>query len=145
MQRTRRRWRAVGVDGITTSDDIVALQLSVKDYQSQLQAVIADAIAKGWEMPYHNEPRSAQTWADLASRVDEYVHEEPAWVFTGGQYDRGRAFVSELDGWRDWLAAQKVPNVPAPLPVPATEVSIPGAIGWGLAAIVAILALRELH
>ena len=131
--------------GIATSDDVRSLQLRISDYFAQLQAIIADAVAKGWVMPYHNEPRSAQTWADLAGRVDEYTHESPAWVFTGEQYDRGRALVTELDGWRDWLAAQKVPNVPAPLPVPQSELSIPGAIGLGLAAIVAIMLLREVH
>jgi len=148
-RRYRRRWKRRTV-GIVTQDDVRALQIKVSDYFAELQAVIADAANKGDFLPDHNEPRSVQTWADLAGRVDEYTHESPAFVFTGGQYDRGRDLVGELDGWRDYLASKRegqgpMPNVPPPLPIPHSDVSIFGGMGGILALVVAVLVLRELH
>jgi hypothetical protein len=148
VRRTHRRWKRTV--GIVTQDDVRALQQKVNDYFTELQAVIADAANKGDALPYHNETFSAQTWADLAGRVDTYTHEYPAILFTGGQYDRGRELIEELDKWRDYLASKRegqgpMANVPPPLPVPQSEVSVFGGIGTIVLAVLGILLLREVR
>jgi hypothetical protein len=148
VPRTVRRWKRTV--GIATQEDVRALQLKVADYFAELQAIIADAANKGDSLPIHNEPFSAQTWADLAGRVDEYTHEFPAFLFTGGQYDRGRDLIVELDKWRDYLASKRegqgpMANVPPPMPVPSSDVGVFGGIGVVLAVVLGILLLREVH
>jgi hypothetical protein len=127
--------------GIVTQDEVRALQTKVSDYFQQLNAVIAQESAKGDFLPHHNEQFSAQTWADLAGRVAEYTAESPSLIFTGGQWDRGRELIEQLDKWRDYLASSRggqgpMPNVPAPMPVPQSEVSV---FGGGLATIALVV------
>ena len=151
-RRYRRRWYVHGsAVGLVSCDDVRAMQKGIADQRDELQTAMAGLIGKGWTMPYHNEARSSQTWADLVGQCSGFEQESCyIGLFAGTQYDRGRQLVTDLDGWRDWLAAQKAPSgevadVPAPVPIPKSDVGLAGGIGLALAAVVAIVLLHELH
>jgi hypothetical protein len=151
-RRYRRRWYVHGsAVGLVSCDDVKAMQTSIATYRAELQASMAGLIAKGWSMPYHNEAKSSQTWADLVGACVGFEGESClVGLFAGTQYDRGRQLITELDAWRDWLAAQKAPSgatadVPEPVPVPKSDVGLAGGLGMALAAVIVIMVLHELH
>jgi hypothetical protein len=149
----RRRWQVnrAKVAGLLSCDDVSYLKAQIHTYRAQLEASASELQKKGWSWPMHNEARSAQTWADLAGLVARYEAESCTLpILASGQYERGRDLVKQLDEWRDWLATQRAPggeaaDVPAPVPVPHSQVDIAEGIGWALAAIVLIMVLRELR
>ena len=140
MVRTRRRWPRKQV-GLISSVDVSSLQTKVAKYRVQLLAAV-DAIEKSGRALDTSGPHSASAWDDMQLEALHWVSEDPAWVFVETQYDRGRDVLGRLDGWRDYLATLvKVPGIPLPdpMPVPPSELSTMGGIGWGLAlAVVAI-------
>jgi hypothetical protein len=143
---TRRRWNV----GIVSSDDVRELQQKIRDYEADLQHSIDTAAQQGKPLDYHPGPRSIVAWGDLAGRVETYVNESPSTLFAGSQYDRGRGILTEQDGWRDYLASQRgglgpAPDVPSPVPVPSSDVSVFGGIGMVVAAVLGIMVLRELR
>jgi hypothetical protein len=148
-QRTERRWKTdVGLVG---PDDVKALQAKVHDYRNALQASVDAVAAAGNPLPHDQSKFSIQAWADLVGRCVGFEGETTsgynpfAYLYAGSAYDRGRELIVELDAFRDELANRQAPNVPAPMPVPHSELGIAGGIGFALAALVAILALRELR
>ena len=152
MQRTRRLWHVPRTAvGLVSCDDVKSIQIQIQTYRNALQAAMAALIAKGWSMPYHNEPQSSQTWSDLVGLCADFEMES-CWVglFAGSQFDRGRSLITKLDTWRDWLAKQKGPKgetvaIPEPVPVPQSDVSLLGGAGAVLALVAVILVLHELR
>lgn len=149
MPRTERRWRTVV--GLVGPNDVKTLQTKVHDYRSALQ-VSVDAMAKaGNPLPHDQSQFSIQAWGDLVGRCTQFEDESTntinplAYILAGSAYDRGRELIADLDTWRDHLAAQKAPQVPAPVAVPNSDLGIAGGLGFALAALVAIMVLRELH
>lgn len=145
--QTRRRWSTRANVGYASTEEVAALQTKVHDYAAQLQAVIDAQAAAGKGLDIHGGPHSIQAWGDLAGRVAAFVSQPPAHFFTGGQWELGRGLVTELDGWRDYLASVGAPNVPDPVPVPQAQTSLLEAggtgIGLGLALLVGLLLLHE--
>jgi hypothetical protein len=149
VARTVRRWRKRSI-GLVSSGEVRDLQDKIRNYQADLQHSVDAAATAGHGLDYHPGPRSIVTWGDLAGRVESYVDESPSTLFAGAQYDRGRALLTEQDGWRDYLASPRggagpAPDVPAPVAVPASDVGLLGGFSGVLVAILAILVLRELH
>lgn len=130
--------------------DVKDLQTKVHDYRTSLQASVDKAAGTGAALPLTG-PYNVGDWGNLVGRCVQFESEGQSdlnplnYLLAGSAYDRGRALIGELDSWRDELARKSAPNVPAPLPVPNSQVDMVSAIGWGLAAIVAILVLRELR
>lgn len=142
--------------GLVSCDDVRALQKRINSYRSALGTSIDllkspgvwNAATKKWESRELGGvgPRSTPAWTALGERCSQYEEEScTLGLFAGSQFDRGRALVTELDGWRDFLASVSAPSLPDPVPTPASDVSLAGGIGWGLAAIVAVLVLREIR
>ncbi len=124
--------------------DIAALAKQVSAYRSRLHPFVISA-------PLTPAPSSSPftiiDWQDLTTRIESYANEKEGsdwldYVFAKGSYDRGRAFVAELDKWHDELVRLGVKNVPPPMPVPGSEIDLVGAVGLGLAALVLIFFFR---
>jgi hypothetical protein len=68
-------------------------------------------------------------------------------ILAGSQMDRGRALISELDTWRDWLSSVNAPSLPAPVVVPHAQASVfeaaADAIPMAVVALIAFLLLRK--
>jgi hypothetical protein len=149
VRATQRRW-TVEV-GLVGPNDVKVLQTKVHDYREGLQVAVNAVAAAGDPLPHDGGKFSIQAWGDLTGRAVEFEGESTsdlnplAYLYAGTAYDRGRELIEELDAWRDELARKKAPNVPAPVAVPHSDLGIAGGIGFALAALVAILALRELH
>jgi hypothetical protein len=132
-------------------NDVKTLQTKVHDYRAALQTSVDALATTGRPLAADNTRWSIQSWGDLVGRASSYEDESTsainpmAYLYAGAQYDRGRDLIVELDAWRDELASLNAPNVPAAVPVPNSDLGLAGGIGFGLAAIVAILALRELR
>jgi hypothetical protein len=148
-RRTQRRWRTVV--GLVGPTDVAALQQRVAHYRQMLEDSIAAAAKAGTQLPTDSSQYSQKAWVDQVARASAFEQESTsninpfAYLYAGAAYDRGRVLIQELDGWRDELARLKAPNVPAPIPVPQSDLGIAGGMGFALAALVAILALRELR
>jgi hypothetical protein len=144
--RTTRRWTTVGLVG---PSDVRDLQKRLHDYRAALQASIDALAQQGAPLPADNSAYSIQAWGDLVERCERYESEPEsdwsplAYLYAGGAYDRGRALIAELDRWRDELARRRAPRVPAPVPVPRSELSLAGGIGLALAAFFAMMLLRH--
>lgn len=148
--RTQRRWTAETLVGLVGPNDVKTLQTKIHDYRAALQ-VSVDAMAKaGNPLPHDQSQFSIQAWGDLVGRCVQFEDESTnalnplAYLLSGSAYERGRELLTDLDAWRDHLAAQKAPSVPAPVAVPGSDLGIAGGLGFALAAIVAILVLHEL-
>jgi hypothetical protein len=144
-RRTVRRWRSVV--GMVGPDDVKALQARVHDYRAGLQASI-DLMAKaGNPLPIDSSKYSIQAWGDEVGRCESFELESTnvvnpfAHLYAGSAYDRGRTLIAELDEWRDELERRKAPNVPAPVPVPHSDLGLAGALGLSGLAILALVAL----
>lgn len=129
-----------------------ALRTRVHDYRVSLQASIDRAAESGHPISIQpGDPFSIQRWSDLAGRCMHFEDETHhpwspfPYIYAGAAYDRGRQLIIELDAWRDELARQSAPGVPPPIPVPNSDIGIAGGLGFALAGLVAILALRELR
>lgn len=148
-RRTQRTWRTVV--GLVGPNDVKALQTKVHDYRAALQVSVDAAAKAGNPLPLDQSQFSIQAWGDLVGRCSDFENESTseinpmAYILAGSQYDRGRELIQDLDTFRDHLAAQKAPNVPAPVAVPNSDLGFAGGLGFALAAIVAIMVLRELH
>lgn len=139
--RVHRTW----VVGVVTCADVVALQSKVNTYRTAIEDAL-DALpadAKG-----NTGPHGMPAWMGLRERCNLFEEETcTLGLFAGGQHDRGAALISELDGWRDWIAAtneivKQKGGTPAPLPdpvaVPKSDVSWLGeAENIGMMALVA--------
>lgn len=144
-RRTVRRWHHVV--GLVGPNEVKDLQRRVHDYHTKIIAS-HDGLqkAKPGTIPALRE----HDWVDLGMRIIAFEDENwTAWnpmnyVFAGAAYDRGRGLIEELDTWRDQLAAWDAPDVPAPLPVPHSDLGLAGGLGFALAAVVAIMVMREL-
>ena len=129
-------------------DDVRVLQDKIATYRFALQGSINLTPAPG--LPEQGV-FSQTAWLDLVERCKAFEAEGAssynpfAYLYSGTQYERGRQLIIELDKWRDELANRKAPNVPEPVPVPHSDIGLAGGLGFALAAIVAVLALRELR
>jgi hypothetical protein len=147
MSRTQRHWHRRALVGIVSCDDVKSMQTQTHDYRASLQASIDAAAAAGKPLAADNTPRSVQQWADLVGRTVLFENETClVGIFAGSQFDRGRGLIGELDGWRDFLASSRgglgpAPGLPAPVPVPASDVSLFGGIGQMGLLLAAVLAL----
>jgi hypothetical protein len=117
-ERVRRTW----VVGIATCDDVVLLQKQVNTYRNALSdswdALPADQ--KGTTGPHGSIALTA-----LGERCSLFEEESCLLgIFAGAQMDRGRALITELDGWRDWLSSAGAPSLPAPVVVPHASASV---------------------
>lgn len=131
--RVRRRW----VVGIVSCDDIKALQLRINQYRSALGTSFEQLPA---DQKGTTGPHGELAWKALTDRCAQYENEECyLGLFAGSQFDRGRALVTELDGWRDWLASIKAPSLPEPVPVPHAQASLFGATA-NMGVLLAVLA-----
>ena len=125
----RRRWRPLVV-GMVGPHDVADLQTRIHDYRVGLQAAIDALAGQGHGLPIDNTQWSVQAWADLVGRCETFENEaQKAWdpfvyVYAGSAFDRGRALVDALDQWRDELARRNAPGLPAPVPVPHSDVSL---------------------
>jgi hypothetical protein len=148
-ERVRRRWTV----GILTCEDVQDLQKRINAYRVGLEDSI-DALPADRKLSGVG-PRSQQAWTALRDRCNTY-EDETCWagalgpLFVGSQFDRGKALVTELDGWRDYLASLAVPAVtstlPAPIPTPKSDVSLFGAVenvGLLLAGIAVLYLLKR--
>lgn len=150
---------------MVSCDDVRALQKQVNAYHAALDDSIAQMHSPGiynaqtgtWEARDlgGTGERSSIVWRDLLDRCSQYEEEScTIGLFAGSQFDRGRALIVELDGWRDWLAGQRAATnpqtqstwtVPAPVAVPQSDVGIAGGLAWAAAAVIGILLLREMR
>lgn len=141
--------------GLVGPDDVKDLQGKVDHYHSQLEDVITALGKAGKSLPIDASTFGGAAWVDLSARCAAFVNEAStgtfnpaAYIFAGSTYERGRGLIDELDKWRDHLAdmAKGVASVvvPDPLPVPHSDIGLGGGMGLVLAAIVAILVLREM-
>jgi hypothetical protein len=124
--RTRRSWNV----GIVSCDDVTQIQARVNAYRTQLEDSIDQLPAdrKLGGVGAH----STQAWMALRERCNLFEEEScTLGLFAGSQYDRGRGLIEELDGWRDYLATPAVsaPNLPDPVSVPKSDVSLFSAAG----------------
>lgn len=146
---TVRSWSTIV--GLVGPEDVKALQTRVHDYQAALQVSVDRLAQAGTPLPLDGSKWSIQAWGDLAGRCSYFETESTnaanpfAYLYAGSAYERGRQLIIELDAWRDELAARKAPMVPAPVEVPHSDLGIAGGLGFALAAVVAILALREMR
>lgn len=136
--------------GLVGPADIKTLQRKVHDYRAQLQASVDRAAGTPAALPLTGE-FSVAAWGDLAGECEAFEEESAseanplAYLYAGSAYDRGRALIDRLDKWRDFMAGQKMPNVPPPIPVPQSDLGLTGTVGLGLALVAAIFLLRELR
>ena len=144
-RRTVRTWHSVV--GLVGPSEVKDLQRRVHDYHTKIIAS-HDGLQKA--DPSKISAMREHEWTDLGMRIIAFEDENwTAWnpmnyVFAGAAYDRGRGLIEELDTWRDQLAAWKAPDVPDPLPVPHSDLGLAGGLGFALAAVVAIMLMREL-
>jgi hypothetical protein len=137
--------------GLVGPNDVKTLQTRVHDYVAGLQAAIDRLAAGGNPIPIDSSKYSIQQWGNLVGRATEFEQESTspynpmAYVYAGAAYERGRQLIIELDGWQEELARRNAPSLPPPVEVPHTDLGLTGGIGFALAAIVAILVLRELR
>jgi hypothetical protein len=131
----RRRWQV----GIATCDDVRALQKQVNAYRS--------ALGDSWDalpatMKGTTGPHGSIAFSSLGERCSLFEEEScTLGLFAGGQMDRGRALIGELDAWRDWLASVKAPDLPAPAVTPKSDVSLfETALSGGTMLLVALAA-----
>lgn len=120
--------------GLVGPSDVKELQTRVHDYRASLQASIDQAAGTASALPLTG-PWSIAQWADLAGRCEQFESEGEStlnplnWLYAGSAYDRGRGLIDELDKWRDQLSKQNAPNVPAPVPVPKSDLGLAGGLG----------------
>ena len=147
---TDRRWHPPNVVGMVGPHDVEDLQLKVKTYHEALLVALDAWVRAGNKLPDDNSTWSSQAWDALSSREASFEAESMAgwnplaYLYAGASYERGRELIDELDKWRDHFAEQKMPDVPNPVPVPHSDVGLAGGLGFALAAVVAILVLREM-
>lgn len=141
---TRRRWNV----GLVGPSDVRDLQRKVRPYFDALEQAITKLQPP---LPLDQSTFSGQAWVQTSERTAAFLNEEMtsdlnplAYILAGSAYERGRQVIDNLDGWRDYLSSRKAPNVPDPVPVPHADLGLAGGIGFALAAIVAILVLRDL-
>jgi len=117
-ERVRRRW----VVGLVSCDDVRALQKQVNTYRS--------ALGDSWDgLPADKKgtsgPHGSIAFSALGERCSLFEEEScTLGILAGSQMDRGRALITELDTWRDWLASVKAPDLPAPVVTPKSDVSV---------------------
>jgi hypothetical protein len=142
--------------GLVSCDDVQDLQKQVNTYRTRLGDSIDALTSPGvwnkatskWEpRPLGNVgPHGATAWRDLGDRASHFEEESCILgIAAGSQFDRGRALITELDGWRDYLASIEAPELPAPVVVPHADVSIFGGVSIGLALVLGFLLLHEFH
>ena len=144
--RTVRTWKKYDV-GLVGPDDVRALQTRLQSYRDAIQMAVGPMKPP---LATDGSKWSEQAWTDLSSRVQTFIEDEStnplnpmAYLYAGSTYERGRQLLAELDSWRDFADNAGAKNVPAPVPVPHADIGLAGGIGFALAAVVAILALRE--
>jgi hypothetical protein len=156
-RRTVRTWNN-SVVGLVGPHDVQELQSKVKAYHELLLVAVDDVVRQGKTFPADGSTFSKQAWDDLSEREAQFVAESSAawnpmaYLYSGSSYERGRKLIVELDAWRDHLASlvQTLPEatrakvtVPDPVAVPHSDLGIAGGLGFALAGLIAILALRE--
>lgn len=131
----RRTWHAHAVVGLVGPNDVVDIQRRVDDYRGAIQAAVDGLATAGTPLSHDSGRWSIQAWADVSGRATAFVGESHSvvnpgtYLFAGGDYERGRQLIIELDAWRDELAKRNAPNLPAPAPVPNSDVDILGKVG----------------
>jgi hypothetical protein len=143
VPHTHRVWNyVVGMVGPT---DVRDLQARVRSYFSALEQSVASV-----KLPLDQSAFSGQAWVRMSERVGQFLNEEAtndwnplAHIYAGAAYERGRVIIDDLDKWRDQLATLKATNVPAPLPVPHSDIGLAGGLGFVAAAVVILMLLRN--
>ena len=145
MPHTHRVWNYVV--GMVGPADVRDLQTRVRSYFSALEQSVA---AVKPPLPLDQSAFSGQAWVRMSERVGVFLNESVdsdwnpiAYIYAGATYERGRQIIDDLDKWRDQLATLKAPNVPAPLPVPNSDIGLAGGIGIVAAAIVVFMLLKN--
>lgn len=125
-----------------TPDDVHALQLAVQSEAEGLGTALKNALVGNSVSPF--DPIVAQ-WQGMMDRVQAFLRENPSWLNTASQMNRGEQLQRELGPWHARMTAAGVPNVPAMPPQPAPPQDLFGNIQGIVIAIAVIMALREMR
>jgi hypothetical protein len=136
--------------GLVGPNDVRDLQTKVRSYHESILVSLDSWVRQGNKLDASTGPFSQGAWDALTKREEAFLAESVAewnplaYVLAGSAYERGREILTDLDSWRDHLAGMKAPQVPEPIAVPHADLGIAGGLGFALAAIVAIMVLRDL-
>lgn len=125
---------------IVTPDDVHALQLDVQTEAEGLGDALAKALTDSKVSPF--DPIVAQ-WQRMMDRVQLFLRENPSWINTASQMDRGQQLQRELGPWHARMTSAGVPNVPPMPPQPGAPQDIFGNLSNIAIAIAVIFALKE--
>lgn len=127
-----------------TPDDVHALQLDVQTEATGLGRALADAIEANPPKVSPFDP-IVGAWQAMMTKVENFLRENPSWLNTASQMDRGQALQRELGPWHARMTAAGVANVPAMPPQPPAPESLFGNLSNIAIAIAVIMALREMR
>lgn len=125
-----------------TPDDVHALQVDVEAEADGLASALKAAI-------YANDVSIfdpiVPAWQSMMTRVQLFLRENPSWLNTASQMDRGQQLQRELGPWHARMTAAGVKNVPAMPPQPPPPESLFGNVQGILIALAVVMALREMR
>jgi len=125
-----------------TPDDVHALQQAVDAEALGLASALKACIYAGAVHP--GDPLVAQ-WQSQMDRVQAFLRENPSWLNTASQMNRGEQLQRDLGPWHARMSAAGCANVPpAPTPPPAPQ-DLFGNIEGIAIAIAVIMVLREMR
>lgn len=124
-----------------TPDDVHALQLDVQTETDGLATALKNAMFASDVSPF--DP-IIPAWQSMVDRVQNFLRENPSWLNTASQMDRGQQLQRELGPWHARMTAAGVKNVPAMPPQPAPAADIFGSVSNIVGLLVVFMALREL-
>lgn len=125
-----------------TPDDVHALQLDVQAEAEGLGTALKNALLGNDVSPF--DP-IVSAWQSMMDRVQNFLRENPSWLNTASQMDRGQALQRELGPWHARMTAAGVKNVPAMPPQPPAPQDLFGNLSNIAIAIAVIVALREMR
>jgi hypothetical protein len=121
-------------------DDVHALQLAVQTEAVDLDGALNRAIVAGVVSP---SAPIIDEWGRMLERVRDFLRENPSWLNTASQMNRGEQLQRELGPWHARMAAAGVPSVPQMPPQPAPAGDLFANVENIVIAIAVIMALRE--
>lgn len=127
---------------IVTPADVHALQLDVQSEANGLGTALKNALVNSTVSPF--APIVGE-WQSMMDRVQSFLRENPSWLNTASQMNRGEQLQRELGPWHARMSAAGVPNVPAMPPQPAAPQDLFGNIQGIVIALVVMMALREMR
>jgi hypothetical protein len=135
---------ALVLDGQWTGrGEVIALQKALQAHIEVVRSGLRRCATAGTFTPDKN-PGEWDAWQSLKTRTEQYIAEDPAFLSTVSQYERGENLQKEIAGWHVKVRAFGCDIGPAPdLPAEKTPLFSTAGLGQTGLLLIAILFLLK--